>query len=402
MITKTFDQIEAADIQALIRDQTSEGKTLEYKQELPGRTDKAKKEFLTDIISFANAAGGDIIYGIEEQRDANGKTTGIPKDAPGLEGINADEEIRRLENMIRDSIEPRIPGIHIKSIPGFPKGPILIIRIPQSWVAPHLLRTGQGSYRIFTRSSAGKRPLDVTELRSMFVASVSLRQRIQNIRDDRLAKILAGETPVAMSEGGKVVLHVISVQKLMSDEQIDPRMVRELLEINGLRLIGNRSGYPSTGRLNLDGFVGYWTGGEPRVLSYTQIFRDGYIEAVNMDLVDSPLAKNIISISLLERGIIYQGFEYLNIFKQLGVDPPFVIFISLLNVKGFSFSQGPVSDNHVIDRDHVLLPELLLEKYPETPEEWARILQSTFDILWQAVGFERSMSYDERGNWRPR
>ena len=362
MIPKAFDQIEAADIQALIQDQISEGKTLEYKRELPGRMEK--KEFLTDVISFANAAGGDIIYGIEEQRDANGKTTGKPKNAPGLEGINADEEIRRLESMIRDSIEPRISGIRIKEIPGFSKGPILIIRIPQSWMAPHLLRTSKGSYRIFTRSSAGKRPLDVTELRSMFVASASLRQRIQNIRDDRLAKILAGETPVAMSEGGKVVLHVISVQKLMSDEQIDPRIARAQIQKLGLPLLGD---YPAAGRMNLDGYLGYYNAGQSMAISYIQISRDGFIEAVNADLTEPLGGKKVIAIKLLEKAIIRQGFQYLDFFKELKTDPPFVIFVSLLGVKGFHVP--PVSGNtylqtkrteKVIDRDVLVLPDFFI------------------------------------------
>jgi hypothetical protein len=38
-----------------------EGKTLEYKRELPGGSDQDKREFLADVSSFANTEGGDII-----------------------------------------------------------------------------------------------------------------------------------------------------------------------------------------------------------------------------------------------------------------------------------------------------------------------------------------------------
>ena len=48
----------------------AERRTLEYKQELPLESDEAKREFLSDIASFANSGGGDILYGIVDERDA--------------------------------------------------------------------------------------------------------------------------------------------------------------------------------------------------------------------------------------------------------------------------------------------------------------------------------------------
>ena len=44
MIPKAFNQIEADDIQTLIDSQIPEGKTLEYKRNLPGNTKDEKKE----------------------------------------------------------------------------------------------------------------------------------------------------------------------------------------------------------------------------------------------------------------------------------------------------------------------------------------------------------------------
>lgn len=43
-----------------------ESRTLEYKRDLPDPKDRdSKREFLGDVTSFANAQGGDIVYGIE-------------------------------------------------------------------------------------------------------------------------------------------------------------------------------------------------------------------------------------------------------------------------------------------------------------------------------------------------
>ena len=90
MIPKNIDQITEKDLQDLIDNSVVERKTLEYKQSLPGNSDSEKKEFLNDISSFANTSGGDLIYGIIEDRD-----TGIPKTLEGLEIQNVDQEINR-------------------------------------------------------------------------------------------------------------------------------------------------------------------------------------------------------------------------------------------------------------------------------------------------------------------
>lgn len=139
MIHKQFDLINKSDIDLLIDNGVTESRTIEYKEELPGKSEGERKEFLADISSFANASGGDIIYGIQEKRDSNGKTTGIPEAAKGLSGINSDEVIRRLESIIQDGIEPRIIGLQTQAINGFPDGSVIVIRIPKSWNSHHMV-----------------------------------------------------------------------------------------------------------------------------------------------------------------------------------------------------------------------------------------------------------------------
>lgn len=60
-----LDDIEEKHLQGLIDAKTPERKIIEYKSELPKFDDTDdKKEFLADVSSFANASGGDLIYGI--------------------------------------------------------------------------------------------------------------------------------------------------------------------------------------------------------------------------------------------------------------------------------------------------------------------------------------------------
>ena len=102
----------------MVADKVAESRTLDYKEKLPGQSDGDKKEFLADITSFANASGGDIIFGVAEERDAQNRPTGIPKEITGLGMINVDAEKLRLEAIIREGIEPRLPGVQIHAING--------------------------------------------------------------------------------------------------------------------------------------------------------------------------------------------------------------------------------------------------------------------------------------------
>ena len=55
MINKDINDITELDLHHLIDDEVIERKTLDYKAELPGNTDSAKKEFFADVSSFSNA-----------------------------------------------------------------------------------------------------------------------------------------------------------------------------------------------------------------------------------------------------------------------------------------------------------------------------------------------------------
>ena len=183
MINKSIDKIVEADLQALIEMKEAEGKTIDYKRSLPGTSDRSKRDFLADISSFANSSGGDLVYGIVEDK-------GKPKTLDGLTIENYDQEKQRLENLIRDGIEPRISSLHIHRVPLSNTNTAIIIRIPKSWSSPHRVRY-QGHDKFYSRNSAGKYQLDVAELRIAFNLSETITERIRNFRQDRISKIFS-------------------------------------------------------------------------------------------------------------------------------------------------------------------------------------------------------------------
>ncbi len=91
MLHKAINTIMEADLQRLVDEGRREDIQLEFKQALPGNSDDGKKEFLKDVTAMSNSSGGDIIYGIREDR-SNPDEAGKAAELVGLgaSGIGAD------------------------------------------------------------------------------------------------------------------------------------------------------------------------------------------------------------------------------------------------------------------------------------------------------------------------
>jgi hypothetical protein len=406
MIQKNFDDITKADIDFLVANKIREIKTLEYKEKLPGSQDSDKKEFLADISSIANASGGDIIYGVKEAVNKDGKKTGEPGAFAPLQGITADEAKLQVENLIRTGIEPRIP-VHVKVIDGFGtdgKGFIILVRIPQSFASPHMV-TVKNTSRFYCRNSAGKYQLDVHEIRNAFLATDSQTERIRSFLQDRLAKIMADETPVPLSTEHRLVLHILPLYPFLNHQRL------QLSSNNNLTLdfrpIG-ASGWDH--RFNLDGFITYDRDHENKTLNdgYCLVFFNGVIESVYSDILKVKGGQKpkkgetgFIASVAYERYLIDAIRNYFTGYKTLGVEAPVVISMALLGCKGAylwtDFSSG--LDSQPIDRDVAIMPEVQVGSFDE---EVTTIMRPIFDAVWNACGLPRSYNYTDNGIWNVR
>ncbi|MBA7512532.1 hypothetical protein ES705_04537 [subsurface metagenome] len=390
MIAKSVDQITEEDLQALKDNSVSEGKAIEYKQSLPSKSDSGKKEFLADVSSFANASGGDLIYGVSESK-------GIITAIDGLEVDDIDQEISRLENIIRTGIQPRLTSVTISPpIPLESSKVALIIRIPKSWISPHRV-SFKGHDKFYSRSSNGKYPLDVAELRVAFNLSETITERIRNFRQDRIAKIFANETPVPFYDNAKIVLHLIPIISFNPAQSYDISEIASHPE----KMPPIRSG--GWNRYNLDGFLTYDEDREGRSRSYVQLFRNGIIEAIEGWLLRPHGEKLIIPSIRYEAELIKSLSAYLSLLRTLNVETPVFIFLTLLGVEGYSMAVDEwrfwVDEIHTIDRDILLLPEVIMQSYDDRAED---VLRPCFDAIWNACGYPRDLYYNDAGEWAPK
>jgi len=374
----------------LMEDEVPESKVIDYKKRLPGPSDLEKREFLRDVSSFANASGGHLVYGIAEEN-------GVPVKICGLADIDPDHEILRLESMVQTGIAPRIPGISMRSVPLEGGRSVIVVRIPKSWASPHMIT--KGSSRFYSRNSAGKYPLDVFEIRTAFSITGTASERMRDFRAETLAKIVAKETPAPLNDGPKMVFQIVPFGAFEPSSRFDvSSLVQSYKSGKGtlpLPLTGLFSGW----RYNFDGLLTYDDRG-----SYTQAFVSGIIEAVDSfvlsDQADDPDSEKVIPSLRFEETILEALPKYTCIQERLGVEPPVFVMLSLLGVKGRLMQVDTPDFSGVrdvqIDRDALLVPEIMVESFEYSPQE---VLRPAFDAVWRAAGWERSMNYDEEGRW---
>ena len=380
MIPKRLDTITPDDLQRLVENAVSEGKTIEYKQVLPGGSDGEKIKFLRAVSSLANTAGGDLLYGVEA-RD------GIAEALPGLQQPNEDDIKLRLESLLRDGVEPRITTVQFRFVPVNGDRAILIVRAGKSWNGPHRVKlSGHGHF--YGRNSSSSYQLDVGELRTAFMLSAGIAERIRAFRADRLIKIEAGQTPVPIGTAATMVFHLVPLVAFSSSPL---RISLGPSERHVFYPLG-RTGWSDN--VNLDGYV-IFTDRRGDSKGYTQVFRTGVIEAV---AAFPPCSGELwLPASWIEKELIRALPPFTEALVNKEVEPPFFVFLSFLKARCYQLatSEGFLSRSDVLnDRDSLILPEVEIEQVGFDP---AAVLRPLFDMLWNAFGYESCGDYDEHG-----
>jgi hypothetical protein len=384
MIPREIDHIEKADIEKLLADKVEEGLRLDYKGRAPNfHDDDARRDFLIDVTAMANSSGGDLVLGAEEARGSDKKSLGYLLNIPGTRTDSVDELIRGLENTLAQNVSPRIPGVRFKAVPDFPEGPVIIARIPKSFAGPHMV-SWKKSTSFHVRTNRGNQQLDVHQIRSAFVGSEALSERIGQFRAGRVGRIAAGGTEFGMPPQTKVIIHVVPLVAFEPEFQVDIQLAASRRA--AFQLIGGQTW--NQHRFNLDGFAVMLTskyGGAPAFSAYVQLFRNGVIEAVTWGLISVNDPTTPIPSAAVFEAIQLASANFVSRLNELAVRPPALLAVSFTDIKGKRVA-GPGAPGgriypHPIDRDVLMLPPQLIESFDQLVD-----LGPTFDIFWQAAG----------------
>lgn len=388
MIPKPIQEITRADLQDLVGI-ARESRTLEFKLEMPGRAESESAPFLAGVSSLANTAGGDFVLGVAAQ-------DGLAESILGISVANLDAEKLRLEQLLANGLEPRLPRIDIEAVQCTSNQYVFVLRVPRSWVGPHRVKANN---RFYGRNSGGKYPLDVGELRTAFVLADSVAERVRAYRAERVARVQAGEMPVSLPSGGRTILHVIPFPPFVDRRDIDVVQSISMGTIVPLPLDGISGANQAT--VNLDGFVNYTAPGRGKASSYVQFFRNGAIEGVKALASDEQNRRPYISGPALTKTITFALRQYLDVLRFFEMGLPVFVFLSFTGMDGCTlrYSSGIGSGFSVAGPRRgttIMLPEVTIESHTiDAPLK----LKPIFNALWNAFGFLRCDMYDGQGVW---
>ncbi len=392
---KKIEEIQIEDIQSLIDNAVCESRSLDYKQELHIDTDGDKKEFLADVSSFANSVGGDIIFGVEEDN--------IDKISTNICGIpyeNDDKLIRRIEDLIRQSIQPVILNIQFKFIDIGNNKCVFIIQIPQSIISPHRVEY-KGTDKFFSRNNKGKYQMDVSELRLAFNSGLDLNKRISEYKMDRYYELISNKNQVLNDNKPIFVVHYIPISsfnnslKYFSVEEIKKAMN----DVNS-RIFGKYC--PKY--ITIDGVSMRYNQYNEKSFAFYK--NNGIVEKATSDFFeknftyDNRTPKVIVDM-IFGKAVITKLIEDFNevkdFYEKIGINTPFIISCSILNAVGYTIpTKGQFSETMgEIDRDILCINDLFVENIDDSSEH---ILKPVFDSIWNACGHEKCFYYDENGD----
>lgn len=391
--TKALDQITEADLQALVDEKVPESRRLDFKAEPYPSGDKGVRELLKDVVGLANAAGGIIVFGVEEE----------DRVASGLRGITEPYEdiVNRYTQSLRSVVEPSLYLFNFSQVPLSSGGYAIILEVPVSLNAPHRV-TRDKANKFYIRSQTTSDEMTMGELRQAFLGGATREAAQLAFRRERLEMLSNPERskPVSLKEGARLVLHIM------------PQRNREgLLDVTRLAKGGTvyfhplASGWGNFGP-NFDGFV--YSDGNPQAgypaSGYTLVFHNGVIETVvanccclgsgpgdtNRYFLGDQFGSNIIS-SLQD---YFEGLQH------EGVRAPVSVALSATGLAG-TFMNTPRMLGFVgspCDRDVLLIPPVIFESLAWTKGTGA-LLRPIFDRLWQAFGIIHCPYLDNNGCW---
>ena len=149
ILTKPADQLDINDLQALIDSRVQEDERIEFKRDLSVKKgqkdswydnqklgDKARDVILEESVAFANAFGGALILGIEENESRNGP--GVANEISPIP--HCADLASRLESVFGNCVEPHIPGLEVIPIKTDVDAGAIVIRVSRSRLAPHRVK----------------------------------------------------------------------------------------------------------------------------------------------------------------------------------------------------------------------------------------------------------------------
>lgn len=177
---KPLHEVTEDDLQALVKNEVGERQSLEFKRDPYLTNDGGKKEMLRDISAMANAYGGEILLGVDESGD------GVATEVVGVQ--DAERVAQSIASSCLSNIDERIGGLKTQLIALADGEHVVIIQIPQSLRAPHMV-TFQGLNQFWIRHDRQKSRMSTDEIREACLRVEMLTEKLEEFLKRDLAEL---------------------------------------------------------------------------------------------------------------------------------------------------------------------------------------------------------------------
>lgn len=386
MLLANLDQITPEYLHALAADAIPETSTLEFKLTLPSAGDNV--ELMKDICALANADGGDLVYGIAE---VDGSASAVRP----LDGTSIDRTVRRITQVV-DNIEPRVPGVVVHPVQ-VDDGIVIIARVPASFDGPHSFRIGEAR-RYVKRNGRLTSDMSVDQIRNAYDRTASLASQARQFIETRLQAIGARRTWRPIKEGPVCVAMIVPISGLAGRSSVS------MAKLDYAKYIHRDWGGGSR-QTNLEGLIVHPGGKDPQALTYTQIYRNGSVEAVRFGgrtVDDEPVIPSATVVQFY-RDALTKAIDGL---RAMSFSGPVVVQFAMLTVGGFNLPADTFTKHQLQDmtRPDLLLPDVWIDELDaiRTDEQIDALLQPAMDVLWQSFDFDGCYEFDKGGKFVPR
>lgn len=334
---------------------------------------KGKDEFRNDVCSFANADGGDLIFGIAEEQ-------GLASNIMPIIIENVDRFELELRNILL-LIQPSMPNVEFGFIP-INEGYVVVVHIEKGIFKPYVTVENQNVFRFFVRHGNRKDAMSYSEISNSFLQAASLSTEIKRFRAERLSALL---------EDGNCMFGVIHVIPSTFANPADYISMCDLGKSGRLPIPVQLNNY-IRGRMipNVDGV---WFPSEDDYSDYQilRLFNNGSVELM-CKLYTIPSSKEEYLVSLEFLNAIEDIIEgTAEIYKTLDRHSTVYVCTSIIGCRGYRNYESlssiyPIASK--VDRDRILCSPIEIrdildaENVEEMVEECKKMTRYALGMNW--------------------
>ncbi len=229
----------------------------------------------------------------------------------------------------------------------------------------------------------------------LFGQQRTIEERAHAFATERFLRIQANDGMLVFPvERGAIVMHLVPLTDFGSHRRHEIAQLGENTSL--FRPIAHR-GYSS--QINLNGVVVY--GNAALHDKYTQVFRDGSIEAVSATVFSEQGGRRVFPSVKLPEDIIQSPSSYMKGLKEIDASPPIMLRISFFGMKNVEmgvdtwyYPDPPQPYSHA----ELHLPPTIIPEYSDD-DHYEKVVAEQMNFLWNAYGFERCSYFDSHGKW---